>query len=259
MISKVPGAGQFLKYVVPAVLPVVGAGAGFIASSHAAPVRVYWILVALAAVLGAGVINAFKTYRADSASRDAVTARANLATAFTAAGQPLVTAVADVVANNGALRDSKLDTLKSRCLQVARSQCGRMAKERPNIRASLYALEGDTMTREMSEGRSSTPPRPKIGTETRKDVALIHLAMGESTLLEPDTAAPNATGYQFDDAVTQSYRGFIAVPIRAANKNFGLLVVDSDVPDSLTEVDAGYVQLLAGLIACGVAHGGRGQ
>ena len=245
------------KYVLPPTLPVVGAAAGYVASASGTPDRVYWILVALASILAAGILNAFKTRRADSASRDAVSARANLATALTKAGQPLVAAVGDVTGSSGTRRQAKLDTLQSRAVQVAQSQCGRLAETRPDIRASLYLLEDGKLVRRACEGRPKIMPQQEFGANSSaNDEKLIKIAQQENTLVEPDTAALNSAGIHLEDATVQSYSGLLAVPVRAAHRGYGLLIVDSDRKGCLTEIDAGYVQLIAGLIAAGIAQGG---
>jgi hypothetical protein len=132
-----------------------------------------------------------------------------------------------------------------------------LAAVHPGIRATLYVLGDDRLTRGECEGRPGVLPRQEfIAGSSANDEKLVKIAKQENTLLEPDTAALNSAGIQLEDSVSQSYQGFIAVPVRAAHRSYGLLIVDSDKKDSLTDVDAGYVQLIAGLIAAGMANSG---
>ena len=67
----------------------------------------------------------------------------------------------------------------------------------------------------------------------------------------------SVTPRHFDYSRGTSYKSFITVPVRAGSESYGILTIDSDRANSLTEVDRGYVVLLAGVLAAGIAHNSR--
>lgn len=52
------------------------------------------------------------------------------------------------------------------------------------------------------------------------------------------------------------YRSFIAVPVVAGHRAFGMLTVDAIDADGVTEAEVPFVRLLAGLLADALAYGG---
>jgi GAF domain-containing protein len=52
----------------------------------------------------------------------------------------------------------------------------------------------------------------------------------------------------------RSYKSFVSVPVRAGNKSFGLLTADADRAYALTEVERGFLILIAGALGAGMAH-----
>lgn len=78
------------------------------------------------------------------------------------------------------------------------------------------------------------------------------MARGDDSLLVPNLR--QAPPENFPDPQARSYSSFIASPVRTTYRSFGLITVDSTKPNSLTIVDVGYIQLLAGLLAAGLAQ-----
>jgi hypothetical protein len=76
--------------------------------------------------------------------------------------------------------------------------------------------------------------------------------MGEEVLLVQDLQS--APPVYFHDYPGRAYQSFILVPVRAGRRSYGSLMVDSDRPHSLTEIDVGYTILLAGILAAGIAQ-----
>jgi putative methionine-R-sulfoxide reductase with GAF domain len=56
------------------------------------------------------------------------------------------------------------------------------------------------------------------------------------------------------DPDKRSYESFISLPVRAGDKSFGLLTADSDTAYTLTNADRGFLILVAGILAAGLAH-----
>jgi hypothetical protein len=201
------------------------------------------------------VLGVLRDRQAARAKDQAVIAVANLNTAVTAGGQPLVSVLGRVLCERSEARlEGVVDTLREVAITSIMTQCGQSNKA-SRLRGSYYALSEEGL--ELlghSVGRPVTRPsrryfKPDDGRIARR---VIEIARGATVIRFPDVE--QASPDEFEDYEGRVYRSVIAAPVRAGNQSFGLLVVDSDCPNSLSEADAEYVNLVAGILGAGYAH-----
>jgi transcriptional regulator with GAF, ATPase, and Fis domain len=218
-------------------------------------VRVYWTLGALTATLGTAIFNGFKERQATVSVTAAAGARSQLAIALTKAGEPLLVALSNVTsAKTPQDKRAKLDVLIHLAVDLAQEACGRDATVRGTTRSAYYALVEDRLERQCVAGRqgNTTPRKTFQAGHSAHDDEIIRLARSEDVLVVEDLE--NYPPPRFADNKGRSYKSFISVPVRAGDESYGLLTVDSDQAHSLTEVDRGYMILLAAVVAAGLAH-----
>lgn len=245
-------------YVPLFVLPVVSVVTAAVAAVNHGAVRVYWILGTVAVTAGTALYNALKERRGRRLQADAIEAKARLATALTSSGEPLIAALGRVsAADTPAKRDSAIDVLRSRIVDVARTQCG--TGTRTEIRSVFYAFDSaQNLKRSEVCGREYNAARPQfLANHDDHDSSAIAIARGEKAVLVEDL--PKSPPAGFEGADSKSYKTFISVPVRAGDRSYGLLTVDSPEAGSLTKVDRGYMILLAGLLGAGLAQATTGR
>jgi GAF domain-containing protein len=185
--------------------------------------------------------------------------RIELATNLADIGVPLITALGDVTST------TKLDeattaitVLIDRSVGLGQTQLGRQTGTPSHIRATYYEFKGnnDKLLRNKTHTCAGVK-QPRIeftggknGTEQDKDV--IRLAQGEEVRFIRDLDK-EPLPYTVD-STNRSYKTLISVPVRAGNKSYGLLTADSDLAYSLTNVDRGFILIVAGTLAVGLAH-----
>ncbi len=241
-------------HVTPVFLPILTLVATAIASANHGWTRVYWYSIAGAAILAAGVLNVFKQRQADRFRSEAVSAKAALSITLADSGQPLISQLGTVTSsfNLDEIR-SAVDTLMNRTVALARSLSGRNPAVACATRAVFYELQDRRLVRRSFEGRAGEAPRPDFLTgRSDHDNEVVRLAQGEKVLVVDDLAGQPPP--HFIDPVGRTYKSFIAVPVRAGRRSFGLLIADSDKPRSLGGEDKGFLILLAGILAAGLAH-----
>jgi hypothetical protein len=245
-----------LTYVLPVVLPVAAAGAGFAAAGKHGLIRAAWITVAVASVFANGVISARKEKKAITVREAAISAKTELATTLTEAGEPLVVALSKICASpDPAEAQNALAVLTATSVGIAQEQCGHSSGKRCRTRSTFYRWDQHRLVRDHTKGRNDGEPArpafdPAVGIGHR---AAIATAQGEKVLWIKDLNV-DATG-DYVDLRDKPYRSLIAAPVRSASgSSFGLLTVDSDVPHSLTVVDVRYMTLVAGILAAGFAE-----
>jgi putative methionine-R-sulfoxide reductase with GAF domain len=236
------------------LLPVAAVTAMAIAAVNHGLVRAAWTAGAICATLATTILTARKDRQVAVANAAAVEAKVDLATALTAAGQPLIAALGRVAsASTPEKRRTAIEVLCQKTVAIARSQCGRTTKVRSKIRSVFYEFVGNELQRREYEGRPGNVPRERFRPERgRNDQGVIELARGEEAKLFEDL--DRSPPHYFSDYVGRSYKSTINVPVRVEGRSYGLLCVDSDKPNTLTDVDKGYVILLAGVLAAGLAH-----
>lgn len=247
-----------MRYGPPTIFPVVAAVTANVAGVNHGSVRVYWTLGAIAATIGTAIFNGLKERQSGlsaSAAVAGVAARTELGTAFARAGEPLITALGEVTAaRSPEERRAKIEVLARLTVDIAAARCGREVADRGNVRSVFYQVSksGDTLERYCFAGRQGNKrPRQQFRRKdsSHDDLAFM-IADSDEVLLVDDLDKDPPK--EFRDSTTRSYKCFIAVAVRAGSEGYGLLSVDSDKPRSLTDVDRGYLVLLAGILAAGL-------
>lgn len=235
------------------VLPLVIVTTTAIAAIKHGPVRVYWSLGTFFAVLAMGVINYNKDRVASTIRDEAIRARTDLATALNDTGQPLVVALGNVTASNTPEHAKRaLAVLVDRAVSLAQTELGRSSDSK--TRSAFYRLENDRLVRDNFHGwtGSSAPRREFVTGKSEHDDEVMKFSHGENALLVRDLE--NNPPPHFVDCKGRSYKSFVSVPVRAGNRSFGLLTADADRAYALTEVDRGFLILIAGALGAGIGH-----
>lgn len=145
------------RYVLPVLLPAIAAICGAFIATSSGPASFIWILVAFSAVLCSALILITNGTHTERAIGAAVSARADLATALARVGQPLIVVLGELAATRSN-RSSTARTLLEKTLQVAQAQCGRSVSTQPEIRASFYQLNSNTLNLTYTAGSRKAPP-----------------------------------------------------------------------------------------------------
>lgn len=236
------------------LLPVVIAVTGAIAAVKHGPVRGYCVVGSCLAILITSVITINKELNADAARNEAIRARVELATALTSAGQPLVAALGSVT-STARFEDARANilVLLNSAVSLAQTEIGRLSSC-TKTRAAFYCFEGHNLVRKAFHGYagSDAPRQEFVSGRTEHDDEVIRFAKGENARLVTDLE--NDPPPHFVDRHGRSYRSFVSVPVRAGSTSFGLLTADADSAFAITEVDKGYLILIAGALGAGLAH-----
>ncbi|WP_327646866.1 GAF domain-containing protein [Micromonospora zamorensis] len=256
-----PGQGRNSKWkvrllgqVLPIGLPVVTLAATAMAGVNHGYAKLYWFTIGGSAVLIAGFITVSKEKEKKGLREQAVQAKTNLAMALSGAGQPLLAALAAVSAAKTA-QDARaaVSVLVNRTVAVTQDACGRQTEIDCRTRAVFYRFVGLDLQREYCEGRQGEKPRDAfLHNGSEHDIEAIRTAQGRNALIVDDLE--NSPPAHFFDPKGRKYKSFIAAPVRTDAQSFGMLIVDSDKAFSLSDVDTGYLALLATIIAAGFAH-----
>jgi GAF domain-containing protein len=158
-------------------------------------------------------------------------------------------------------RRTALRVLVSAVVDIAQSQIGTISRpdvakrqSKPRIRSNFYAFsDSDTLKLVMYFPRNDSPRQDFVRGRSYHDDDVIDLAARSRQVRMVPDLLEVAPPY-FEDAPGRSYRSLIAVPVRAGQRSFGLLNVDCDQPHMLTDVDVGFMILLAGVLAAGLAQ-----
>jgi hypothetical protein len=243
---------RIVNYVFLVALPVsVTASSGFAAVGKGT-LKVALILLAIFFTLLAASLSVYKEIQSGRANKSAII----VATAVNESGQPLITLLGRVsAAKTGNERRSAINTLIEKTVGIARSSCGHFGFKRCSTRGVFYQLVSDTrLERHSYEGRQGVRLPRQSFEEGRNDNdrRVLEITRGENSLLvrDVDTAPPE----YFSDYRGRPYKSFLMVPVRAGGRSYGFLSVDSDQPYSLTEVDVGYVRLMAGALGAAIAQ-----
>jgi hypothetical protein len=243
-------------WLIPALgvlLPVLGViGTAVAGSVHGWPKALLLGGVVLTTA-GASLLNVLRERRAARARRRELAAVANLDTAVTGGGQPVVAALGRALLETDVhLARREVDAVLRVALVGVVTHCGNKGSRRRGI---YYRLAGDHLERVGDPvGRTAGPaPRARFSPGNgRVDRRVIEVARGEAVIRIEDIRA--ARPGEFEKYEDREYETVIAAPVRAGGRNFGLLLVDSDLPGSLSEGDAEYVNLIAGMLGAGYAH-----
>ena len=127
--------------------------------------------------------------------------------------------------------------------------------EAPRVRASWFRLvEGkpSTLIPEQYAGRADEPRTTFTQGTVEGDYAFAMIRHNQHLVCaDIDTEPPPG----WPTSGQHTYRSFIAVPVVAGHKAFGMLTVDTVEVAGVSEAEVPLVRLLAGLLAGALAHG----
>ncbi|MFE7870323.1 GAF domain-containing protein [Micromonospora humida] len=249
-----PWKARLLGRALPIALPVITLGATAMAGVNHGYAKLYWFTIAGSAVLISGFVTVSKEKEKKAFREQAVQAKTNLAMALSGAGQPLMAALAAVaVANTAQDARAAVKVLVNRTVAVAQDACGRQTEIECRTRAVFYRFVGDDLQLYYCEGRQGEKPRDAfLHNGSEHDIEAIRTAKGRNARVVEDLE--NSPPAHFIDPKGRKYKAFIAAPVRTDAQSFGILIVDSDKAFTLSDVDTGYLALLATIIAAGFAH-----
>jgi GAF domain-containing protein len=254
--SRVQGMRLALgRYCLPVVLPIASAVTTAVAAVNHGSDRVYWSIGAVAAIAGTATINVLKERRAVVTRKNVEQIKTELAITLADIGLPLVTALGSV--NSAQSLDdatASISVLIDSSVSLAQTQLGHQGDVPCRIRAAYYEFDGDKLTRNNYHTWAGAKP-PRIDFDTGRsdhDNDVIKLARGEEVRFIRNLK--NEPLPFCSDSDKRSYKSFISVPVRAGKKSFGLLTADSDTAYTLTNADQGFLILVAGILAAGLAH-----
>jgi hypothetical protein len=244
-------------YCLPVLLPIVSAVTTAVAAVNHGPVRVYWIMGSVGAIGAGSVLSVMKERRTKSAYKNAERTKAELATKLADIGFPLLIALGNVTSAS-TVNDvtAAIEVLIDRSVGLAQTQLGKQTDLDCRIRATYYELDQnrEKLLRNKSHYCAGQKlPRPDFvkGRNDHDDEA-IKLALREDVLFIPNLDNESLPGST--DSTSRSYKTLIAVPVRAGKSSYGLLTADSNLAYSLTNADRGFLMLVAGTLAAGLAH-----
>lgn len=244
---------RWARYGLIVVLPAATVVTTAAASVTAGPVRVYWVLGTIAVTLAGGYLNVNEARKAARMQITAVTAKAELGESLSRAGQPLLEVLGQVVGTRTpGERRQHLKVLVRKSVELAASQCGRR-ETGCRTRSVLYRLnrDGTALEDPLDAGWLGRSPREgyaESASEAEREV--VSLAKGKQARLVADVRQ-DRSDFVYPG---QQSGAFLAVPVRANGKSYGVLMVDSDVPHSLSDVDLGYLILISNALAAGLAR-----
>jgi hypothetical protein len=249
-------SSSLARYCVPVLLTIFTAVATGIAAVNHGPHRVYWSMAAFAAIAGNAVLNAFKEHRTASTHRSTDEVKAELATTLADIGLPLVAALGNVTSARS-VNDATaaIDVLIECSVSLAQTQLGRQGADKCRVRAAYYEFDSSNKLVRKNPHAYAGAKLPRADFSAGRsdhDNEVLKFARGEDVRFVRDLGS-EAPPY-FADAAGRCYKSFISVPVRAGSKSFGLLTADSDKPYSLTSADVGFIILVAGTLAAGLAH-----
>jgi hypothetical protein len=241
------------RIVTNILLPLLLAVFTAIAAVERGPIRVYWSLGAFVVVVLTGVINYSKDRTTAALREDALSLRIEQATVLNDTGKPLIVALGNVTAAATTTEARRqLAVLVDRTVSLAQTEIARFSNSR--TRAAFYCIKGKSLQRQAYHcwAGSDAPRREFVSGRSEHDNEVIRFSKGENSLLVKDLE--NQPPPHFADFRGRSYKSFVSVPVRAGIMSFGLLTADSDKAYGLSEVERGFLILIAGALGAGMAH-----
>ncbi|WP_189285746.1 GAF domain-containing protein [Actinoplanes campanulatus] len=142
--------------------------------------------------------------------------------------------------------------LRRQALQMLVDRTGKQVDESTRMRSLFYRWDGTIYRLEQPyAGRRTLRPRETFDPAAEKQAfrSVHDLAAAFESRLLPDVT--KADGTHFEQYLNCAYRSVISVAVHHDGVNYGILMIDSDVPDSLTTADLEFAQLVAAAIAAG--------
>jgi hypothetical protein len=239
------GARFYVTTSLTALALALAALSGILAGTTKGDSRVAWIVVNLASVAGAVVVQAIEQRRRERERQAAEIVAVDMRVAMNDALDPIVRQLGRIAVAGGR---RERDELREQTIpMVLYSASLLIGPER--VRACWFRLHNGRgprrLTPELSEGRADA-----LRTE------FFELLSRNTHRFCADVRATPPIGW--DPSHPHEYRTFISVPVVAGNTAFGLVSVDSLLPGDLTEGDVPLLRLLAGLLADALAMGSGG-
>lgn len=236
------------------LLPPTGAALTGFAAVKTGPTRTLFVIGLIFTALLLAFLQVYGEVQKWAATKSAVQAKVALARALNQAGRPLVNLLGRVAeADEGAERMAAVNSLITRTVGMAHSQCGKLSGVKAEIRCVFYQfVSPDHLKRVYEEGRQGRAARLEfIKTNSDTDRWVVEFAHGEDCLLFPDV--DESLSNKFAGDTDREYKCLLMVPVRTNVRSYGFLSVDADKPYALTHDDAGYVILMAGVLASAIA------
>jgi putative methionine-R-sulfoxide reductase with GAF domain len=238
---------------LPVSLVISGAVAtfGFLTGASKGPPKLVFGVIAVTLT----IVTALCAWLRQSKSSGYKRLAARLAQATAGAGKPVLIALGNLCKADPADLSTKIESLRERVLETARSVCG--DKPVDQKRAVLYEFRASDGALVRAAWIGDSEPRAAFeATDVPEGRAVVEFAQMKAGGVRVD---------RVDDVRRQQprgrvdlyrcrYRSFISTPVVIGSDSYGLLAVDSMSPSTFGETDEGTITLLAGVLAAGLAH-----
>jgi hypothetical protein len=239
-----------------AALPTITVVAGIQSVEADDRLRPYFIGLILLTAFSMARFSAHKAREEAATDVERIAVRSAIAAALAGSDQPLHRVhQADLQPLPGETERDAENHLIQMILRQAIEVCGRNGEAGGRTRAVFYSLtSGDVLSLVAWAGRSDgRQPRPEfVASNGANDRSVVEIARGEDALLvrDLDSAPPDF----FRDYPGRTYKSNITVPVRCDGRSHGILTIDSDVANSLSDIDVGFMLVLSASLARGLAQ-----
>jgi hypothetical protein len=229
---------------------VMAALASILAGTSHGSARVWWIVANLVAVASAVVAQAIEQRRRERERQAAEAVAVDMRVAMNDALDPIVRQLGKIAVSGRRERDELREQTVPMVLYSAALLIGP-----DRVRACWFRLDEGSpraLRPVLHEGRAGGPRTTFVEGTAAGDSVLELLRTNSHRFCEDVRAAPPPG---WNPTHPHDYQTFLAVPVVAGTRAFGLLTVDSLVTGDLTEGDVPLLRLLAGLLADALAYG----
>jgi hypothetical protein len=229
---------------------VLAALASILAGTSHGSARSWWIAINLLSGAGAVVALAIEHRRRERERQAAETVAIDMRVAMNDALDPIVRQLGKIAVSGRRDRDELREQTVPMVLYSAALLIGP-----DRVRACWFELDEGSpraLRPVLHEGRAGGP-RTTFVEGTQAGDSVLELLTSNAHRFCKDVRVDPPPGW--DPTHPHDYQTFLAVPVVAGTKAYGLLTVDSLVPGDLTEGDVPLLRLLAGLLADALAYG----
>jgi hypothetical protein len=241
---------SYVTTALTAAALVLAALASILAGTSHGSARAWWIAVNLLAVAGAVVAQAIEQRRRERERRAVETVAIDMRVAMNDALDPIVRQLGKIAVSGRRDRDELREQTVPMVLYSAALLIGP-----DRVRACWFELDERApraLRPVLHEGRAGGPRTTFVEGTVAGD-SVFELLTANAHRFCKDVHVDPPPGW--DATHPHDYQTFLAVPVVAGTKAFGLLTVDSLVAGDLTEGDVPLLRLLAGLLADALAYG----
>lgn len=248
---RIVNASRLLLVVA---LPLLTIGTGIQSVTGEGELRPYYIASAITLAFVMSRLSAQRAREETASDMGRLAVRSAIAAALATdqASRAITTVDAKPTENTtkGEAETALIETILNR----AASLCGRSTEVEGNSRAVFYRLtDSGMLTLAGWKGRSGRSPRRLFDpARNANDRGVLEIAKGEDVLLVRDVDA--APVDYFEDYEGREYKSTITVPVRCEGRAYGILAVDSNKVNAFSDVDVGFMMLLATNLARGIAE-----